>query len=318
MHNTNFGIGTWGLGGTAYGYISRGTVEGILRLARNIDVKFVDTSPGYGSGFCESIIGKLGFFDSALVATKVGLLNHGPRDLVLKSSFTKENLVKSLDSSLERLKCSRLDLLQIDSMSTQDFKKIPSVVKFMEKAKDSGKIAAYGFSLKNPADVGCVMRNSSPSYLQVNFSLMDQRILDNAEFETISRAGVKLIARTPLHFGFLTENFKLDIGRNQHLGNWPKEQLYKWSLRAEEFKKLAHRFDLTIEELAFSFIKTTNLISYVIPGVMSIGQLKCLHRAFQCRLLTPSEFCDVRVLYKDTELPESLISPYLRADKPNS
>ena len=52
MNNTKFGIGTWGLGGSAYGDISRGAVEDILRLAREIDVKLVDTSPGYGSGFC--------------------------------------------------------------------------------------------------------------------------------------------------------------------------------------------------------------------------------------------------------------------------
>jgi aryl-alcohol dehydrogenase-like predicted oxidoreductase len=312
MHNTKFGIGTWGFGGSAYGDISRGVVADILGLAREFDVKLVDTSPSYGSGFCESIIGELGFFDSALVATKVGLLNHGPRDLELRSSFSKEDLNKSLELSLKRLKCSRLDLLQIDSMSKEDLKKIPSVVTFMEEARNLGKIAAYGFSLKNPSDIDYVMRNSAPSFIQVNFSLMDQRILDYSMFETISNAGVELIARTPLHYGFLTESFKLNIGKNQHLGNWPKEQLHKWTARAEEFRKLAHRFDLSIEALAFSFIRTAKLISYVIPGVMSIGQLKCLHIAFQSRLLTPSEFLEVRKLYKETEGSRSVVSPYLR------
>jgi aryl-alcohol dehydrogenase-like predicted oxidoreductase len=316
MKNTKFGIGTWGLGGSAYGDISRGAVEDILGLAREIDVKLVDTSPSYGSGFCESIIGELGFTDATIVATKIGLLNHGPRELKLKSSFTKEYLCKSLDLSLTRLKCAKLDLLQIDSMSSEDLHKIPSVIKFMEEAKNLGKIAAYGFSLKNPSDIDYVMKHSAPSYIQVNFSLMDQRILDNSSFERISNAGVKLIARTPLHYGFLTEGFKLNVGKNQHLGNWSKKQLDKWTVRADEFKKLAHCFNFSIEELAFSFIKTSNLISYVIPGVMSIEQLKCLHLAFQCRLLTPSEFLEVRMLYKDTESTELLISPYLRVSNP--
>ena len=309
---TQLGLGTWGLGGEAYGAMSEDIAVEILELATDLGVSFVDTSPIYGSGFCEKVIGSSKIQESAVIATKIGLLPHGSRELKLKSEYSHEAMRQSLNSSLERLGTSSIDVLQFDSLAQEEFNHIPSILDFFNEEVKIGRILDFGFSLKSPYDLDKVLELCDPKFIQVNFSLMDQRILETPSYHRALKLGTHIIARTPLHYGYLVEDFKLNTDFNYHLGNWPSSQLELWSDASNQFRNLAKSFGLKIEELAMSFIKSSGIIQYVIPGSVTPSQLENISAAFQVRRLTGGEYTAVRTLSKEIEKSSRVVSPYSR------
>src|SRR4051812_20248693 len=67
-------IGTWGLGGEAYGKVEEGDAERVIRRAVDMGFSLVDTADSYGAGRMEMVIGKvLADHEDLVVVTKVGV-----------------------------------------------------------------------------------------------------------------------------------------------------------------------------------------------------------------------------------------------------
>ena len=69
---SKIGFGCWGLGGDAYGTISESNAKETILTALNCGITFFDTSPIYGYGKSELLLGKYLPKNSEIkVATKV-------------------------------------------------------------------------------------------------------------------------------------------------------------------------------------------------------------------------------------------------------
>jgi pyridoxine 4-dehydrogenase len=116
----------------------------LLRRSVELGVNFIDTAISYGPGFSEEIIAAaLHPYPARLViATKGGLLKTGPGQI--QADGSRQNLHRSCEASLRRLRVERIDLYQLHRPDP----KVPlaeSVAALAELAAQ-GKIKHVGLS----------------------------------------------------------------------------------------------------------------------------------------------------------------------------
>ena len=67
--------------------------------------------------------------------------------------------------------------------------------------------------------------------IQLNFNLVDQRIIENGILEKCDDQGIAIFARTPLCFGLLTGDYAThqNFHTNDHRGKWSESQIKIWA-----------------------------------------------------------------------------------------
>ena len=108
-------FGAWAIGGT-WGKVKDEESLAALHTALDLGVNFFDTADVYGDGRSEQLLAKLRKErrEPFYVATKVGRRS----DPHVASSYTKENLTRYVERSLQNIGVESLDLLQLHSPPT--------------------------------------------------------------------------------------------------------------------------------------------------------------------------------------------------------
>ena len=230
---SEIGFGAWGIGGDAKGAVAYGPVDEdesrrALLKAVELGVNFFDTSDFYGFGHSEEVLGKAlhPVRSTVAIATKVGFLNAaGEQD------FSTAHIERSLEASLRRLQTDYVDLYQLHSPPLGLLKSDGGIVNTLERLKSTGRIRAFGLSLRAPDDGLPAVRELGFECLQVNFNLLDQRAVANGLFDLCSERNVGVIVRTPLVFGFLTGRYSAaeDFDPSDHRRRWRPEKIVRWS-----------------------------------------------------------------------------------------
>jgi|1_EtaG_2_1085319.scaffolds.fasta_scaffold00142_32 aryl-alcohol dehydrogenase-like predicted oxidoreductase len=129
-----FGCGIGGVNASTADYSKLGES---LREGLKMGVNFIDTSPVYGNGQSEEIVGKtvcdLNISDNIVIATKV-----------LPGETHYDGVLNSVNSSLERLSLKKIDLIQIHWPNPSVSHK--ETVSAIEKLKSENKIDLFGVS----------------------------------------------------------------------------------------------------------------------------------------------------------------------------
>tara|TARA_B100000579_G_scaffold384012_1_gene354180 strand:- start:558 stop:1538 length:981 start_codon:yes stop_codon:yes gene_type:complete len=268
------GFGAWGLGGDAYGKVSRDQAFNALKAAMDNGINFVDTSDLYGNGRSEEIIGE--FInslsnkdqDSLLISSKGGCLPH--RGFHMPQNFDSKYLISALNSSLKRLNKDCLYIYFLHSpLPTHEV--IEEIREFCDYALTSGKVLNIGVSVRSPNDLIFFKKNIKLiTAFQFNFNLIDQRILSNSILECLTDTSIINIARTPLCFGFLTGKVKIEdcLSEDDHRRNWPVEQLRKWNESVSLFSDIALELNLSTTQLALLYCTSYDFVSSTIPGIL--------------------------------------------------
>jgi aryl-alcohol dehydrogenase-like predicted oxidoreductase len=126
-----------------------------LKWAYDQGINYFDTSPGYGSGRSERILGaavkEIGR-DNAVVSTKIALAGSMPGDPI---AFMKRSEIEpAVDESLERLQMDHVDVMLTAVADEPDC--FPSVLEALmpelQRMKDKGKIRFIGSSEQTRSD----------------------------------------------------------------------------------------------------------------------------------------------------------------------
>lgn len=139
-------LGTWAIGGSDWGGTDVKQSISTIHHALDLGINVIDTAPAYGRGESEKIVGeaiKNIPRDSFYIATKVGL-DWSKGDGLVYRNDTKENILKEIDDSLERLQTDYIDIYQIhwpDPLTP-----IEETALTMKSLLDAGKIRAIGVS----------------------------------------------------------------------------------------------------------------------------------------------------------------------------
>lgn len=311
----NLGLGTWSFSGDSYGSISEDQVKKIVHTAMDSGIELIDTSPTYGFGRSESLIGKFAPKNKLLIATKVGMISHLGKSI--PQNFSKKFIASSVEGSLKRLKREFIDLIQLHSPLKNYLEIYPDLLETLDDLVKSGKVGAIGISLRTPDLLEKQVDDFPWSSLQFNYSLLDQRI-------NLQKLSEKLqipirIARTVFNFGFLTTNFNLKKNQNSlyHLSNWPQVQVEKWIRGAQVMKNLCKKYDKSIEQFALRFPVDSRAANIALIGVQSDVQLKANIKTFRQGFLSKEELQDISNIYKKIETDLKIKSPYKYVNSPS-
>jgi len=112
--------------------------EDLVHRALDLGVNYFDTAEGYTSGSSESVIGNAlkGLRDKVVIATKTSV----------GSSTRKEDIMLSLEESLQRLRTDYVDIFFNHAVNDVSRLKNPEWFEFVEEARQQGKIRFTGMS----------------------------------------------------------------------------------------------------------------------------------------------------------------------------
>jgi aryl-alcohol dehydrogenase-like predicted oxidoreductase len=160
-------------------------------LIKKKTCNFIDTSPEYGNGKSEMLIGCLSkkTKKNLFISTKVS-----PENLNYK------NFIKSVDLSLKRLKINRIDVIQPHWPNYNvDNDEIISAFRFLKK---NGKVRYFGLSNFELIDIKYFKNklNSDFKFIQEEYSLSDKSI-EVEKIEYCINNNIKIICYSPLSSG---------------------------------------------------------------------------------------------------------------------
>lgn len=300
------GLGTWALGG-GWGRVSKSDAIGVLEKAIERGIDFFDTADVYGDGKSEQLIGQvLKSTDQKIyVATKFGRR----LDPHVSSGYTKDNLERFLDRSLENLGVDTIDLIQLHCPPIDLYYK-PEVFEALDSFVEQGKIQYYGVSVEKVEEGLKAIEYPGVVSVQIIFNIFRQRPSE-LFFEQCKKKNIAVIARVPLASGLLTGKMSLatkfpeDDHRNYNrqgkffdVGETFSGVNFEIGLKAVEELKGIKPEDISCVQMALKWILMHSEVSCVIPGAKNIKQLEENISASELTDLDPDVLKNIKIIYE--------------------
>lgn len=273
---SEIGFGAWAIGGNrfgnSYGPTEDATSLSALAAALEAGCTFFDTADVYGHGHSEELLGKAlaGHRKDVVIATKVGgdFYHGSPR-----TDFSDKYILFACEKSLERLKTDVIDVYQLHNPPLSLIER-GDIFEPLEKLKSQGKIRFYGISIHDPREGLAAMKAGKPSSIQVVYNLLKQ---DPAEdlFPEAKKRGVAIIAREPLHNGFLTGKYNREsrFPSGDIRCGWPQDYLDDILDSVARMKGMLKNGQ-TLPRAALKFCLEEEAVSVVIPGCKTVQQVE--------------------------------------------
>jgi aryl-alcohol dehydrogenase-like predicted oxidoreductase len=269
---TSVGVGAWSWGDKKFwefgkGY-NRDDLEEVWARALELGVTWFDTAEVYGDGASETIIGELraDTKESPLIATKIMPEREDPR-----------TVRKAAEGSIKRLGVEAIDLYQVHWPPP----KMPlgELMREMEALVNDGLVRAVGVSNFSVAEVEAAQSNMQHARIasnQVHYSLLHREPEEEGLVEHHRRAGIGIIAYSPIEQGILTGKFTPAKPPKGFRGNKPRfqvENLRRVGPLLEALDEVGGPHGHTTAQTAMAWLlKDPNVV--VIPGAKSVRQLE--------------------------------------------
>jgi aryl-alcohol dehydrogenase-like predicted oxidoreductase len=149
MNISVIGYGGWGAGIKGWRNVSEKKVRESIVTAYKNGINFFDTSPLYGAGKSEEILGdELAHVRNEIfIASKCGLVLH--ENGFVEHSLNPDSILSEIEATLKRLKTDYIDLYQIhfpDGKTAWD--KVFSVMQKLQKEKMIRYFGVSNFSVE--------------------------------------------------------------------------------------------------------------------------------------------------------------------------
>lgn len=209
------GFGCWGASGKgSWTDHTDETQIQAIRRAIELGINCFDVAPIYGCGHAERVLGEAvkGQREKVFIATKAGIPwteeFHGYNDV------TKENLLKEIDDSLERLQMDYVDLLQVH-WPTDKGVPLSETIEALQEIKASGKAKYIGLSNFSLEDLRTINESVDIVSFQGLYNMFEQnpesyhniglqyRSADEI-FPEVLKEGMAFLPYSPVMQGLLT------------------------------------------------------------------------------------------------------------------
>ncbi len=173
----------------------------VVQRAVELGVDFIDTADSYGPHVSEEIIREAlePYPDQVLVATKAGLVRHGPDRWAPVGR--PEYLRQQLELSLRRLGLERIELFQLHRIDPKV--SLDDQIGELKKLQDEGKIGAIGLSEVSVDEIEAARAIAEIATVQNLYNLTDRRAEPVLEY--CEREGIGFIPWAPIASGSLAE-----------------------------------------------------------------------------------------------------------------
>src|SRR4051794_23236516 len=191
---------------------------GALSAAWDAGVRYFDTAPHYGLGLAEQRLGSgLAGREDFIVSTKVGrLLAPGPGTgtdtegfevpdtLVRVRDYSRDGVLRSLESSLERLGLDRVDILLVHDPDEYHREALEGAFPALEELRAQGVITSYGAGMNQSEMLAAFVRETDLDVVMLagRYTLLEQHALDDLLPEC-QRRDVSVLAAGVFNSGLL-------------------------------------------------------------------------------------------------------------------
>lgn len=231
----------------------------ILDFASKSGVVFIDTAFSYGDA--EEILGR--FIARNKLAKKIKIISK------LKPNIFGERLVEKnkykiikweIEKSLAKL---GLDSLDGYLLHTPQYIYDAKIVAALKRCKKEGLIKNFGVSIYDEKDALYAVSKAKVDYIQIPYSVFDQR-LDRTDFFRLAKSNhVKVFARSAFLQGLVfIANKNIPVRLRRARGY------------LERFDKITAKYGFSRAQAALSFSLGNPDIDQVVIGVDSLSQLK--------------------------------------------
>jgi pyridoxine 4-dehydrogenase len=217
----------------------------VVRRAVELGVDLIDTADSYGPYVSEEIIREAlyPYPDQVLVATKAGLVRHGP-DIWMPVG-RPEYLRQEAEMSLRRLGLDRIDLFQLHRIDP----KVPLAdqIGVLTDLQDEGKIGAIGLSEVSVDQIDAVRRMAEVATVQNLYNLTNRKSEEVLDYCT--REAIGFIPWFPIAAGEL-------------------------AAPGGPVDEIAKRHDATAAQVALAWLLARAQVVLPIPGTSSVTHLE--------------------------------------------
>jgi L-galactose dehydrogenase len=275
LGRTGLHVSALSLGGVAfgdlYGRLDPGEADECVRRAIDLGVNLIDTSPYYGQTRSESVLGSIldgGLRDKIFLCSKAG------RNGLADFDFRPRAIERSVESSLQRLRTDRLDvLIAHDIEFATDFDALfNETASVLHKLKAAGKCRFIGMS---GLPLGILRSAIERCRLDVvisytHYTLQNQRLLTDL-LPVAESYGVGVMNASPLCMGLLSDHGPPE---------WhPAPEQVK--IAAKVAADLCRRRGTSLASLAMQFCHTDRRIATTISGAALGAEIEANIRALE-------------------------------------
>jgi D-threo-aldose 1-dehydrogenase len=282
--STGLRVTRLGLGGAPLGGLFQSVEEedarAAVETAFRAGVRYFDTAPFYGHGRGEMRLGaclKSRPRESFVLSTKVGRVlvpaepgaveDHQYRDTLPLNpvfDFSRDGILRSFESSLERLGLDRIDVLLLHDPDEHYEAAVKEAFPALRSLKEQGVIAAVGagmnqwemlYDFAREADVDCFL-------LAGRYTLLDQSSLERLLPEC-ERRGIAILLGGPYNSGILAGGGHYDYQAP------PPAILAK----ARALEAAAHRHQVPLKAAALQFPLAHPAIASVVAGARTAREV---------------------------------------------
>lgn len=268
----------WGFGA------DEATSHQVLDAYARAGGNFLDTANKYHGGQTERIVGKWleGRRHEMVVATKYTLaMDH---EDVNTAGNHRKNLVRSVDSSLHRLRTDYIDLLWVHAWD--EHTSYQETMRALDDLIRAGKVLYVGVSdtpawVVSASNVLAELRGWSQYVgLQIEYSLL-QRTPERDLLPMAEAFGLSVLAWAPLGAGVLTGKYTRSAVANDSLraaNNEQRGRTSESSLRvAREVDAIADQLGATSAQVAIAWVRSRGYRYIPIVGARKVEQIEdCL------------------------------------------
>jgi aryl-alcohol dehydrogenase-like predicted oxidoreductase len=280
-------IGTWSLSGD-YGHIKMNQIYEALNFAYDSGFRQYDTAPSYGNGFMEFCLGNVFYNKNDVkINTKIGNLPFEGK------SFDIPLLKKSFDQTLKRLKRENVNILYLHN-PRNDVSNYSELIDFLNNLKVNGYINKLGLSMAMDFDYSDKIDINRFDVIQNDVNLINLSPLNRSFNENI-----KLVARSPLASGMLTENFlnTQAYPDDDHRSKWLRgKKLLSMKKRVKMLKKVS---SMNLTSFALKFLLQDTRVNHIICGIKHKSHVIDLLELDGCADLTKIQIDTIFKLYED-------------------
>ena len=209
-HVSVLAIGTAALSGNAAEWGATDDNEAVAAMHRAVDggVNLIDTSPAYGQGRAETLVGRAvrGRREQILLATKCGMVpvNGGGG---LKTCLTPAGIVRECEASLRRLQTDYIDLYQCHEPDPHT--PIRQTMEALDGLVREGKVRFIGLGHFGCQEIAAAAEFGRICSVQTPFSLLNRRAATDL-IPFCQELNLGVLAHSPLALGLLAGGYGPD------------------------------------------------------------------------------------------------------------
>jgi len=296
--------GAFAIGGSMWGGNEKQDSIKAIHASLDHGVTSLDTAPFYGFGLSEELIGEAikGRDRSKIqLLTKFGLVWDGSnkekgefffdagsdgKSIPVYKYASKQNIIKEVEESLQRLGTDYVDLLQIHWADATT--PISETMEAMDELIKQGKILAAGVCNYDLAQLQEAEQTLSLASNQLSYSMLNRAIEQDIVPYTIDH-NIGLIAYSPLERGLLTGKYfkdatlKNDDHRNGYFGQFNAEKVKSF---LNSIEPLAKEKNATLAQLVLRWTTLQPGITLVLAGSRNAEQAVSNAQAMNIKLNT--------------------------------